>query len=117
MSGLSGLSNQACDLRRRGLLVMSREIARTRPRCARPCVVLQPLAGYRLRGMDGGVTPAETDGHELRTIRDYLRFAVSRFRESGIVFGQGASNALDEAAFLILESLHLPPDDINPWLD
>jgi ribosomal protein L3 glutamine methyltransferase len=63
------------------------------------------------------VTSAETDGQQLRTIRDYLRFAVSRFRESGVVFGQGASNALDEAAFLILESLHLPPDDINPWLD
>ena len=46
-----------------------------------------------------------------------MRFAVSRFRESGVVFGQGASNVLDEAAFLILESLHLPPDDINPWLD
>lgn len=60
---------------------------------------------------------ADPDGGGLTTVRDFLRLAVSRFREAGIVFGQGTSNALDEAAFLILESLHLPPDDINPWLD
>jgi ribosomal protein L3 glutamine methyltransferase len=55
--------------------------------------------------------------NHLVTIRDYLRFAVSRFREAKLSHGHGASNALDEAAFLILETLHLPVDDINPWLD
>ena len=55
--------------------------------------------------------------NHLTTIRDYLRFAVSRFRESKLAHGHGASNALDEAAFLILETLNLPVDDINPWLD
>jgi ribosomal protein L3 glutamine methyltransferase len=63
------------------------------------------------------VSEPESEGGEFRTIRDFLRFAVSRFREAGLVFGQGASNALDEAAFLILETLHLPPEDINPWLE
>jgi ribosomal protein L3 glutamine methyltransferase len=53
----------------------------------------------------------------LVTIRDYLRFAVSRFREAKLEHGHGAANALDEAAFLILETLNLPVDDINPWLD
>jgi ribosomal protein L3 glutamine methyltransferase len=53
----------------------------------------------------------------LLTIRDYLRYAVSSFRAAGLSHGHGASNALDEAAFIILESLHLPVDDINPWLD
>ena len=51
------------------------------------------------------------------TVRDFLRFAVSSFSEAGLVHGHGASNALDEAAFLLLETLHLPVDDINPWLD
>jgi ribosomal protein L3 glutamine methyltransferase len=53
----------------------------------------------------------------LLTIRDYLRFAVSSFRAAGLAHGHGASNAVDEAAFIILESLSLPVDDINPWLD
>jgi ribosomal protein L3 glutamine methyltransferase len=55
--------------------------------------------------------------NRLETIRDYLRFAVSRFREAKLAHGHGASSTIDEAAFLILESLHLPVDDINPWLD
>jgi ribosomal protein L3 glutamine methyltransferase len=51
------------------------------------------------------------------TIRDYLRFAVSSFCAAKLEHGHGASNALDEAAYLILETLNLPVDDINPWLD
>lgn len=54
---------------------------------------------------------------ELLTVRDFLRYAVSRFRAAKIVHGHGASNATDEAAFIILEGLSLPVDDINPWLD
>jgi ribosomal protein L3 glutamine methyltransferase len=54
---------------------------------------------------------------ELLTIRDHLRHAVSRFRQAGLVHGHGATTALDEAAFIILEALHLPVGDINPWLD
>jgi ribosomal protein L3 glutamine methyltransferase len=54
---------------------------------------------------------------ELTTIRDFLRYAVSRFRAAKLVHGHGTSSVIDEAAFLILETLHLPVDDINPWLD
>jgi ribosomal protein L3 glutamine methyltransferase len=58
-----------------------------------------------------------TDTSPLLTIRDFLRYAISRFRTAGLAHGHGATNALDEAAFIILESLKLPVDDINPWLD
>ncbi len=54
---------------------------------------------------------------ELQTIRDYLRHAVTEFSRAGLYFGHGAPSALDEAAFLVLEALSLPIDDINPWLD
>jgi len=54
---------------------------------------------------------------DLISIRDMLRFAVSRFQEAGLVFGQGTAGPVDEAAFLILETLRLPVDDINPWAD
>ena len=45
---------------------------------------------------------------ELHTIRDWLRYAVSRFEEAGIFYGHGTANAYDEAAWLILSALHLP---------
>jgi ribosomal protein L3 glutamine methyltransferase len=54
---------------------------------------------------------------ELQTVRDFLRYAVSSFRAANLIHGHGATTALDEAAFIILESLSLPVDDINPWLD
>ncbi|MGK9235642.1 50S ribosomal protein L3 N(5)-glutamine methyltransferase [Inquilinus limosus] len=54
---------------------------------------------------------------ELVTLRDVLRYAVSAFEEAGLHFGHGASSALDEAVFLILESLRLPVDDFNPFAD
>ena len=54
---------------------------------------------------------------DLLTIRDFLRHAVSQFRAVGVVHGHGTTSVIDEAAFIILETLHLPVDDINPWLD
>lgn len=53
----------------------------------------------------------------LQTVRDWLRFAVSRFRAAKIVLGHGTSREIDEAAFLILSTLHLPHDELDPWLD
>ncbi len=58
-----------------------------------------------------------TDTSPLLTIRDFLRYAISRFRAAGLAHGHGATSAVDEAAFIILESLKLPVDDINPWLE
>ena len=72
-------------------------------------------------GTSPGVNPTLPDTQdivvEMFTLRDFLRYAVSRFNAAGLAFGQGTGNALDEAAFLILEALRLPIDDINPWLD
>ncbi len=54
---------------------------------------------------------------ELLTIRDWLRYAVSRFRAAHLVYGHGTTQAVDEAAFLILSTLHLPHDQLEPGLD
>ena len=53
----------------------------------------------------------------LHTVRDYLRFAVSRFNQAKLFFGHGSSDAYDEAAYLILHTLHLPLDRLEPFLD
>ncbi|CAH2781107.1 MAG: Ribosomal protein L3 N(5)-glutamine methyltransferase (EC [uncultured Caballeronia sp.] len=51
------------------------------------------------------------------TARDLLRFAVSRFTAADLSFGHGSSNAFDEAAYLVLHTLHLPLDTLDPFLD
>jgi ribosomal protein L3 glutamine methyltransferase len=57
------------------------------------------------------------DTESLITVRDWLRFAVSRFNESKLFFGHGSDNAFDEAAYLILHTLHLPLERLEPFLD
>lgn len=54
---------------------------------------------------------------QLYTVRDLLRFAVSHFNEAKLAFGHGSHNAYDEAAYLILHTLHLPLDTLEPFLD
>jgi len=53
----------------------------------------------------------------LSTVSDLLRFAVSRFNQANLFFGHGTTNAYDEAAYLILHTLHLPLDRLEPFLD
>jgi ribosomal protein L3 glutamine methyltransferase len=53
----------------------------------------------------------------LRTIRDVLRYAVTRLNESGVFFGHGQVDAVDEALFLVLRGLQLPLDRADLFLD
>lgn len=54
---------------------------------------------------------------DLRTLRDFIRYGVSRFTAAGVSFGHGTTNAFDEAVFLVLETLHLPIDQLDPYID
>ncbi|CAN5685900.1 50S ribosomal protein L3 N(5)-glutamine methyltransferase [soil metagenome] len=63
--------------------------------------------------MSHTVLPSQT----FRTLRDLLRYAVTRFNTEKLFFGHGSANALDEAAYLLLHTLKLPLDKIDPFLD
>jgi ribosomal protein L3 glutamine methyltransferase len=51
------------------------------------------------------------------TPRDLLRYAVTRFNAAKLFFGHGSAEAFDEAAYLILHTLKLPLDKLDPFLD
>lgn len=54
---------------------------------------------------------------ELLTVRDFIRYGVSRFTEAGLSFGHGTTTAFDEAVFMVLEGLRLPIDQLDPYYD
>lgn len=58
-----------------------------------------------------------TTAPELHTIRDFIRFATSRFNEAGLYYGHGTDNAWDEAIALVLHTLHLPHNIDSSMLD
>jgi ribosomal protein L3 glutamine methyltransferase len=51
----------------------------------------------------------------LLTIHDFVRYAVSRFLEAGLVFAHGTTDPIAEAAFLVCETLHLHPDQFEAF--
>ena len=55
--------------------------------------------------------------HPFVTVRDLLRYAVSHFNAAKLFFGHGSANAVDEAAYLILHTLHLPLDNLQLYLE
>ena len=54
---------------------------------------------------------------ELESVRDWVRHAVSRFLAAKLTYGHGTDNAFDEAVFLVLATLSLPLDQLEPFLD
>jgi ribosomal protein L3 glutamine methyltransferase len=58
-----------------------------------------------------------TPMHELETVRDWVRYAVSRFTAGGLFFGHGMASAYDEAVYLVMHTLHLPSERLDSFLD
>jgi ribosomal protein L3 glutamine methyltransferase len=54
---------------------------------------------------------------ELQTIRDLVRWGMSQFNKEGLCFAHGMPNAMDEAVYLCLAALNLPPDLSEEYFD
>lgn len=61
--------------------------------------------------------PQHTTPEELKTIRDYIRWGVSRFNEAELYYGHGMSSALDEVVYLCLFALNLPHNFSESYFD
>ena len=53
----------------------------------------------------------------LTRIKDYIRWGASRFAAENVFLGHGTVSALDEAAAIVLHTLHQPYDLANEYLD
>jgi ribosomal protein L3 glutamine methyltransferase len=53
----------------------------------------------------------------VKTLRALLGDAVERFEAAGLAYGHGTTNALDEAAWILLHALELPHGALNANLD
>ena len=51
------------------------------------------------------------------TVRALLDYGIERFESADISYGHGTANALDEAAWLVLHALGLPPRNLNRYLE
>ncbi len=50
------------------------------------------------------------------TVRDLVADAHARFKRARLTYGHGTTNAWDEAVYLVLRALNLPPDQLTPFL-
>lgn len=55
--------------------------------------------------------------NRFTTIRDFIRFMVSSFESHNLSYGHGTDNSFDEAVYLVLKSLNLPIDQLEPYMD
>lgn len=55
--------------------------------------------------------------NDLITLRDLIRWGTSQFNAADLSFSQGMPTAIDEAAYLCLSALHLPPDFSVEYFD
>lgn len=51
----------------------------------------------------------------LLTLCDLVRYGATKFGAAVLTYGHGTDNAFDEACFIVLESLHLPPEHLEAF--
>ncbi len=61
--------------------------------------------------------PFESITKQLHSVRDYIRFATSKFNQADLFYGHGNDNAWDEAITLVMYALSLPEHLVSKTSD
>jgi ribosomal protein L3 glutamine methyltransferase len=91
-------------------VVKSARVAKTKTKTTR--VTAQPTRNVASKTAKA-VKKAKAVNAELHTILDYVRFAAMRLKKARVVFAHGTTDPVAEAAFLVGETLHLHPDEVE----
>ena len=62
---------------------------------------------------EAALKPLVVKPGDLVTLFDFVRYAVSRFKQADVVFAHGTTDPVAEAAFIVGELLHLHPDQFE----
>jgi len=54
---------------------------------------------------------------DMPTVGEAIEHAEASFIEHEVFFGHGSTEAYDEAVYLVLFALGLPPDELDPYYD
>ncbi len=74
------------------------------------------MAHYGTR-INLGTSATNVAQRRLATVGDLVKHGTQQFRAAHLAFGQGTTNAFDEAAYLTLHALRQPLDRLQPILD
>ena len=61
-------------------------------------------------------TARNSPPRELETVLDFVRYAVTRYHEGKVAFGQGTDDPVEEAIFIVFEALGLPINRVDSFL-
>jgi ribosomal protein L3 glutamine methyltransferase len=89
---------------------MAKKTLARRARTKEPRAAAKKAAPARAAKAAKIVRPAHG---ELLTLLDFVRYAVSRCIEADVAFAHGTTDPVADAAFLICETLHLHPDQLE----
>ena len=77
-----------------------------------PFAPVAPFSPYRANYSPQSASLIDAQ-ESLRTLRDWVRYAISRMQAAGASFGHGTDNPFDEAVWLVCWCLHLPVEQYD----
>lgn len=87
------------------------------PAKKKPAAKKTKTAAPKIKTLPAPKLDAKAAVRELSTVRDFIRYAVSKFQRADLFYGHGTFSPFDEAVFAVLEGLRLPIEQLEPYYD